>query len=135
MRVGENKLVPYQDQEEETVMAWDVEKGEMVHFYKSVYSDEQTGMTINSYVYTDNQWARDNNTWWELNELNEGDTSKSFFDFTLPLNYMYEYHLEEFKDGLKMNPYDDIDWINVKFNEWLTWQEIDALHKRVCPDI
>lgn len=96
IKVGNNKLIPYQNQEGNVIVGWDVEKGEMVHFYKSVYTDNQTGITINSYVYTDNEWAKDNKIWWELDELSEGDLSKAFFDYPLALNYMWGYYQKEF---------------------------------------
>jgi hypothetical protein len=128
--IGDNKLVPYLDQNGEVIMGWDVEKGEMVHLGKSVYTDEQTGITINSYVYTDNEWARDNNTWWELDELSEGDLSEAFFDYPLALNYMWAYHNKEFVERLRLKYWQDIDSFWSQFYHVLSGEEIKSYQTR-----
>jgi hypothetical protein len=133
LRIGESGKIPYLlygDENDKIRIAWNIEKGEFEHVEQSVYYDALSDFTIRTFLVTDFSWRMNGNSWFKLDEAEEGGLSKAIFEYPLALNNMYTNHYDDFRVKYGLSNRDSDIWYSreVISQQKHSWIRSDALN-------
>ena len=125
LQLGEQRFVPYLNQDGKIVIWWNVEKGEMEHVASSEYIDPETGFKLTSYVAFDKGWVDEGKKRGDLDKMGEEGISKAIFEHVFTWNNIYANHPDFWASELKYDKYNISEYVRLG----MTYDDLVNLHE------